>query len=274
METANFGYEVVEINSGNLNDYRVLVNLLFIARCSKGWAMVSKNDTIYRLSKGCHFITSENSHIQFLDHSDDFECTLCINDMAFLTEMYPFLNTRIWNAVESSTPDNCKSKRGDMLDIIFNQIVQLPHTQNTHYNRHVALYLMLTYLHLIYNKLYKNIDPNNDINTAIGNSIIDAFYQLCNKYHTEHRDVQFYAKKLHVSTRHLYNITMTAQGESPKAVIDSFVIGTIKKLLLTTSHSIQQIASSLNFPDQSTLRQFFKRNTEITPTEYRNRHTR
>ncbi|MBO7493654.1 MAG: AraC family transcriptional regulator [Bacteroidales bacterium] len=46
-------------------------------------------------------------------------------------------------------------------------------------------------------------------------------------------------------------------------------MGNIKKLLLSTDWSIQQVADVMGFPDQASLGQFFKRNEGVSPLTFR-----
>jgi len=59
---------------------------------------------------------------------------------------------------------------------------------------------------------------------------------------------------------------------TPKESIDYFVTGTAKRLLLSEDLNNQQIADKLNFPDQSTFGQFFKRNVGMSPSEFRKKY--
>ena len=43
-----------------------------------------------------------------------------------------------------------------------------------------------------------------------------------------------------------------------------------KMQLKSTSKTVQQIAFELNFPNQSFFGKYFKKNTSLTPSEYRN----
>ena len=47
------------------------------------------------------------------------------------------------------------------------------------------------------------------------------------------------------------------------------LIGNIKKMLLSTDWSIQQVADAMGFPDQASLGQFFKRNEGVSPLTFR-----
>ena len=53
------------------------------------------------------------------------------------------------------------------------------------------------------------------------------------------------------------------------SVTNNPLIGNIKKMLLSTDWSIQQVADVMGFPDQASLGQFFKRNEGVSPLAFR-----
>ena len=86
------------------------------------------------------------------------------------------------------------------------------------------------------------------------------------------RSINFYAAKLCISERYLFAVCKKETGQSPKEIINSFLIGTIKNVLLTTDLTLQQIADRLCFPDQSSFGQYFKRHEGISPSEFRQKY--
>ncbi|MEG2179117.1 MAG: helix-turn-helix domain-containing protein, partial [Bacteroidales bacterium] len=102
--------------------------------------------------------------------------------------------------------------------------------------------------------------------------IIDSFFALCAVNHSQYRNIEYYAGKLNISSRYLYKITKELVQSTPKQIIDYYVSGSAKKWLLTTILTNQQIADKLNFPDQATFGQFFKRNVGMSPSEFRNKY--
>lgn len=102
-----------------------------------------------------------------------------------------------------------------------------------------------------------------------GNELKNQFLALVISSSREHRQVAYYADKLCVTPRHL---TMTLQrilGRTAKEWIDDYVTLEVKILLRSSSLSIQEIADHLNFPDQSYLGRFFKHQTGMSPSRYR-----
>lgn len=100
--------------------------------------------------------------------------------------------------------------------------------------------------------------------------IFDKFLRLVMEYHTQHRNVGFYADQLCLTPKYLSKIIKNATGRSAPEWIDSYVILEAKNLLKYSGTTIKEIVFKLNFPNQSVFYKFFKAHTGMTPTEYRN----
>ncbi|MCI7750125.1 MAG: helix-turn-helix domain-containing protein, partial [Bacteroidales bacterium] len=81
--------------------------------------------------------------------------------------------------------------------------------------------------------------------------------------------VEYYAGRLDISPRYLGTITREIDGQSPKDIIDTYIVQEIKILLSFSDMTLQQIADQLRFPDQSYLGRYFKRLAGKSPLEYR-----
>jgi hydroxymethylpyrimidine/phosphomethylpyrimidine kinase len=86
----------------------------------------------------------------------------------------------------------------------------------------------------------------------------------CGKSH----DVNYFASRLNVSARYMSQITRKVASQSPKAIIDMTLLGSIKSLL-ATEMTVQEIAYKLGFSTQAHLSNFFKSFMGMPPTEYR-----
>ena len=92
---------------------------------------------------------------------------------------------------------------------------------------------------------------------------------LLSEHYREHRNVEFYAENMHISSKHLSRVIRSYTGKSVHQWIDEFVALEIKNLLKYSNMSIQQISYALNFPNPSFMGQYFKRITGMTPGEYK-----
>ena len=88
----------------------------------------------------------------------------------------------------------------------------------------------------------------------------------------QHRDVEFYADMLHVSTQTLTDIVYDASYQSASKFIADRLYHEARLLLHRSDLTIQDIADELGFSDQSAFGKFFKKHEHITPAEFRKKH--
>ncbi len=99
--------------------------------------------------------------------------------------------------------------------------------------------------------------------------LINKFAFLINKHCEDTRDVNFYANEMCITTDYLYKITTNILHQSPKEIIDQYVIARIKALLTGTDMTINDIAQNLKFEYPSYMCRFFKRKTGYTLVDFR-----
>ena len=117
--------------------------------------------------------------------------------------------------------------------------------------------------------------PNqNDAKTAGKNSIVDNFMELVQKHYREERLIGFYADKLCITPKYLSKLVKETTGLSAGDWIERHVTLEARAMLQSSDMTIQQIATSLNFPNQSFFGKYFKRATGISPKQYRSNKSR
>lgn len=99
--------------------------------------------------------------------------------------------------------------------------------------------------------------------------IFDRFLDLVKQYHTEQRNVIFYANKLCISPKYLSKIVKSVSGFSAPQWIDRFVVRQAQQLLKNSDSCIKEISEELNFPCPSFFYKYFKQHTGMTPKQYR-----
>jgi AraC-like DNA-binding protein len=81
--------------------------------------------------------------------------------------------------------------------------------------------------------------------------------------------VTFYAGELCITPQYLTLILKELTGKSASRWIDEALLHEARVMLKTPKVTIQQVADSLSFSDQSTFGKFFKKNAGLSPMEYR-----
>ena len=101
------------------------------------------------------------------------------------------------------------------------------------------------------------------------NDLYNRFLSLLAAHYREAHDVAFYAEQLSISTRYLSQITNIVSGQSPKQVIDNYLLKETDQLLMSTSLTIQEISHTLGFSSQMVFAKFYKTKRGYSPTDYR-----
>jgi len=99
----------------------------------------------------------------------------------------------------------------------------------------------------------------------------DRFQSLLDKHVLEHKKVNFYAEKLHITPRKLGETLKSILNKTTTEVISNRLLIECKRQLIYSKNSITEIAYELGFEDNSYFTKFFKKLTNMTPKEYRGR---
>jgi len=93
--------------------------------------------------------------------------------------------------------------------------------------------------------------------------------ELLRAYHTEERSLEFYAQKMHLSVKALSKKVRDKMNASLGQLIRFELIHTAQTMLREDSN-IKEIAFRLGFEEPNHFSSFFKHNTGITPTQFKN----
>lgn len=100
--------------------------------------------------------------------------------------------------------------------------------------------------------------------------IFSRFKKLVNENCDRHRSIPFYADKLALTPHYLSSLISNVSGQSVMYWINRAAILQAKVLLKDKEMLVYEVAERLNFPSQSAFGLFFKRETGMTPGQYRN----
>lgn len=103
--------------------------------------------------------------------------------------------------------------------------------------------------------------------------IMAKFILLVSEHFRTQRRVTFYADKMCITSKHLTAVVKEISGRTAGEWIERYVIVEAKVLLKSTDLTIQEIATKLNFPNQSFFGKYFKHQTGLSPSEYRRKQS-
>ena len=99
--------------------------------------------------------------------------------------------------------------------------------------------------------------------------ILIKYKDLINKQFHTYRQVKDYAIQLGITPNYLNVLAQKHLGESALSMINNRIILEIKRQLINSNDDISVIAYKLKFNELSYFSRFFKRETGLTPNEFR-----
>ena len=126
------------------------------------------------------------------------------------------------------------------------------------------------YLNLILIEIQRNTQINYDYPSKEKNNRDCTFVkEYLDDHFTENITLDLLSKESKMNKYYLVHSFTKHFGCSPISYLNEKRIEESKNLLETTNHSIASIASMIGFSSQSYFSQSFKKNTFMTPNEYR-----
>lgn len=152
------------------------------------------------------------------------------------------------------------------------KIDQLLHSIEQEYQSEVIsrASVLRAYLHILIvqlQRLFIMACPKQ--NSAYESVLVRKFKHLVAEHFVTERSIQAYAEKIGVSASHLSNILKSMTGWSPGQLIRHEIALEAKRLLVHTELTVAEVGYRLNFKDPSYFGRFFKRETGMNPTLFR-----
>ncbi len=241
--------------------------LLFI---QQGSAQVELDFRTYDLHPDHHIGLAAGLHFQCLKASPDFTVSYITFVRDILLEITTYFDPSFFAFLKQypislHLPKERVEGNRRMMEFIYHIYMEREHT----FRVQIFKNCLQNFLMDIYDKTKAQFLHRNATNTTRQEELLEKFVALIFQHSSTHRDVQFYADQLCITTRYLSSIIQNLTGHTPKEHIDTRCIQEIKMLLRTTNKTMQEITFELRFPDQSFFSRYFKKHTGLTPVEYR-----
>lgn len=249
------------------------IDAFIIGVGTEGETSVSFNLHEFRLKKDSMFIFTPKNILQVNSQqyfkadviaiSPDFMRRINID----IKNMMPLFLKFVENPALTLTPEESRSMRG-----MIAQIERETRGPETHFSFDIVSGLIAATIYKIGDIMYHYLaehpeEQNNSHNRA--EEYFKQFTHLLGEHFREERSVGFYARQLCITPKYLTTLIKRISGQSVSEWIDNYVILEAKTLLKYSTMSIQEIAYYLNFPNQSFFGSYFKRNTGMSPSQYK-----
>ena len=247
-----------------------------ICYCVNGTMKMSVNLTEIELSSGMIYMNVPGNIIRLNEIVGGRDQDIRVLCMALTKDFFHGLNVevcKLFNEGLSMLEKPCmqlSDKDFQLIDNLIRYIINLLQ-MDVSYKKEAVLSALSSLFYVLIGAWTSDSTTKQDNELSNRSKVIfDKFMRLVMEYHTQYRNVGFYADQLCLTPKYLSKLIKNATGRSAPEWIDSYVILEAKNLLKYSGTTIKEIVFKLNFPTQSVFYKFFKAHTGMTPTEYRN----
>lgn len=241
-----------------------------VALCRKGTATLRVNFGEWRLGEGAVFTLFPNDIVEVSAASEDFSVQSLRYDAGLLREaslqvehtVYSLLRTDCCHTGHTHVTEIAAAMFA-MLDAFFNR-------QKCRCREQMTLLLLQTFF-LGYHDVIQQTRaavPQEE-GSPRTKELFNNFMKLIEENYKSTRTARDYAALLHITPKYLSNIVRQKTGLSPKVIINHFVTLQIKLSLRRSHRTIREMAWEYHFKDDAFFCHYFKRQTGISPQQYR-----
>ncbi len=134
--------------------------------------------------------------------------------------------------------------------------------------KRMMLHACLRRLFLVLFRLWQHNKTQQSVLNNVTMAYFRHFQQRLLQVGTTHTIVQF-ANDLAITPVHLNRICRAVSGKSASQLVQEYVIHEACKYLTYTNYSVSEIAYLLHFEYPNYFAKFFKKHTQLSPTEFR-----
>jgi len=213
-----------------------------------------------------------NNILEFKQLSPDYQMNGILVSLDFLSELNLQINSQEAYDILSDNYSKIISLNHDIFPVIKYHIDKLKNLNDP--NNNTFFYPEMLKLHftlILYEmaNFYRIQTSHYNFKSSRKEDIAIQYVRLIAQHFRNHKDVQYYADKIHISRKHLTRTIKEAFHKTPKQIIGDKIIAEAKILLLKKELNIRQVMAELNFEDQAAFSKYFKKHTGLTPNLYR-----
>lgn len=268
-----FYYEVDD----SFGDIKAPVRILglTLALCVEGEGEVGIGMKKYKFSKNSLTLLSPNHYVQSFKSERAVKMKVVGINLEIVENIMPKLSgllpVLIHNPMESVI--TITDEQSAMLQEYLAMLRSKLNMQKTPFKRTKIISLLQSMLSEVLEYHYVETD-GSERPSSRKEEILSKFVLEVLKHFRTERSVSYYAELLCMTPKHLSAVCKDITSRTASEIIDHYVIMEAKIMLSETDLTIQEIATKLNFANQSFFGKYFKHLTEMSPSEFRKKSMR
>ena len=237
--------------------------------CISGECILSTGAQQFDLRVRSELIFWGGSIMQLISSTDDFKVRMALYPKNLFLQAAVSLDTTYFNYMRRFPKYDHPEESWQQINLWMDMAALLFTKPISVFNERLELNFLQSMLMWIFSTI-----PDTCVNVTASytrkQQLFHRFMHLIHEHAATAHQVSFYSEKLCITSRYLNEITIAySNGKTPKALIDEQLTVELKVLLNNPALSIAEIAVRCKFPDSSYMSRFFKKNTGMSPKEYR-----
>lgn len=255
----------------DLFTYPGRLDAFLVGFCVEGEANVMLNMREVKLEKNS-FFTFAPKHVTQFFYTNHFRiCALAVSSELF---------NSIHIDTKFLTPLSIESERAVMqlgeeditaLRRYFTHLEQELHTPQSPFKKDLIGTLIASTFYKVGEIATHYMASHRDMSSVRSRAedYFKLFIHVLGQNFLNERNVGFYANQLNITPKYLTTLIKRVSGRSVSQWIDYYVTIEAKTMLKFTDKSILEISTALKFANQSFFGSYFRRNTGMSPSQYR-----
>jgi AraC-type DNA-binding domain-containing proteins len=249
-------------------DYPFKVDVTTAVICVRGSMKGSINLIEYQAVAPCLFVVLSDQILQYDYFSDDFSGLFIVMSKKFTDNLLINIQERLplFLSVNKTPFIPLNEEELHSLTEYYAMLKRVVKIQSNPNKLEIVKHLMQAFFYTSTYNIHKLTD---DKKKSKQEELVSKFMNLAQTNYKIHRELEFYADKLCLTSKYLSKVVKETTGTTAKEWIENYMVHEAKALLKSTNMTIQQISDELNFPNQSFFGKSFKRVVGISPKDYR-----
>ncbi len=267
---------IIRFDSSDIDLYKSMLNYthdFFEISLTIGYkGLMTKEETVVdEVEYNVSFVTpgqSVNREWDNIKYTDTVRYTILfrsefipfVEDTFNLFQMFPYFNNTILSSYKLNA--NLKSVFKQSFDELYSEF-QLGENANVD--------ILKSFLTILLFKAKRTLTVNSEVSylRTRRQEITYDFETLIKQTKKKHKPLSYYADKMNISVIYLSECIKKVTAKTAKQIIDEYLILEAKSLLKKSHHTIFEIASRLGFEDDSNFVKYFKKQTGLTPKQFK-----
>ncbi|MDR2927705.1 MAG: hypothetical protein LBV41_05850 [Cytophagaceae bacterium] len=216
------------------------IDATFVITCTKGSMECFINLKHVKAVAPCFIVFLPDQIVEHKSASDDFEGYRIIMSKNFGNSLLPngHEQLKLYLSLRHKPVINLNREELKVIIASYNMLKKNIRAKENTYSMEVARHLTLA---LFYGTGFSILKQNNDKKLTHYEILTEKFIQLVQTHYKQLRNIEFYANKLCLTSKHLTRVIKETTGKTANGWIDERMILEAKALLKSTDMVVRQI---------------------------------